>query len=213
MQMTKPERFFYDHLIREQLAFHDNVHYWSYRAIILDEPDGKKYVPDFLIIDEKGYIHLYTVRTHWHKAQHEMMREIADLYPWFTFHKVIDGEPQRVLQSQKKRYLSESHITKPNQWELDFASRLEVLRHYGDIKGWGRDLINLRLAYRTFYRPDFFYVDQNDRINFYEIKGFERDDAMVKIKVAASMFPFFDFTLVRRKKGEWHYESVKRVLV
>jgi hypothetical protein len=42
----------------------------------------------------------------------------------------------------------------------------------------------------------------------YEVKGFMRDDAAVKLKVAASLYPWIAFHLVTRKKGVWQITPV-----
>jgi hypothetical protein len=41
-----------------------------------------------------------------------------------------------------------------------------------------------------------------------ETKGFRRDDAMVKLKVAARLFPCFQFVLATRVRGVWVCTSV-----
>jgi hypothetical protein len=38
---------------------------------------------------------------------------------------------------------------------------------------------------------------------FYETKGFPRDDAMVKVKVAPKFFPWARFVLVTKKAGSY----------
>lgn len=43
----------------------------------------------------------------------------------------------------------------------------------------------------------------------HEIKGFREDDARVKIKVAARLFPEFAFVGVQRRKGEWVEERFR----
>jgi len=85
---------------------------------------------------------------------------------------------------------------------------LEVLR--------GRRLASIRiqaftlkLGDRTRYTPDFSAV-VDGRMTFYEVKGFMRDDAAVKLKTAARAYPEFDFVLVRRVKGKWEETEVKR---
>lgn len=50
--------------------------------------------------------------------------------------------------------------------------------------------IKLRLADNTFYTPDFFLMRVDGVLECHECKGFWTDDARVKIKVAASIFPF-----------------------
>ena len=37
----------------------------------------------------------------------------------------------------------------------------------------------------------------------HEVKGHWTDDARVKIKVAAELYPYYRFSAVRRVKGEW----------
>lgn len=58
------------------------------------------------------------------------------------------------------------------------------------------------------YTPDFIVYIDGAQIA-YEVKGFMRDDAAVKIKVAAAKFPFVRFVLVWRKRGQWMQQEVK----
>lgn len=66
----------------------------------------------------------------------------------------------------------------------------------------------LKIANGCRYTPDFVLIGNDGRLHAYETKGFMRDDAAVKIKVAASFYPSIQFTLVTRKKGAWHLEPV-----
>lgn len=66
----------------------------------------------------------------------------------------------------------------------------------------------LKIANGCRYTPDFVLIGDDGRLHAYETKGFMRDDAAVKIKVAASLYPAIQFTLVHRKKGAWHMEAV-----
>ena len=67
--------------------------------------------------------------------------------------------------------------------------------------------ITLRIANGCRYTVDFITVNEF-AISAYEVKGFFRDDANVKLKVAASLYPWIKFHLVTRKKGEWRIEPV-----
>lgn len=58
------------------------------------------------------------------------------------------------------------------------------------------------------YTPDFVEISQEDKFIAWEVKGFMRDDALVKLKVAARMFPFLDFYIVKRIKGSWETKKV-----
>jgi hypothetical protein len=73
--------------------------------------------------------------------------------------------------------------------------------------------ITLKLAPNTRYTPDFAVQTNDDELVFYETKGFMRDDANVKIKVAASKFPFRLFLCQKRAKkdgGGWQMEEIRR---
>jgi hypothetical protein len=104
-----------------------------------------------------------------------------------------------------------AHI--PNKWETAYArEELEPGRLAGEIVWYGFEAIKLRLADCTFYTPDFAVlrwppqVGSTPRLEFVEIKGFIRDDAILKFKVAAAQFPF-RFTMIRKRKvkdgGRW----------
>jgi hypothetical protein len=80
------------------------------------------------------------------------------------------------------------------------------MQHQGEIQAYRFEPIKLRLADRTFYTPDFMVI-RDDQIEFHEVKGFWEDDARVKIKVAAEMFPEFLFVAVMYKKREWTRET------
>jgi len=53
-------------------------------------------------------------------------------------------------------------------------------------------------------------VTFEDRIELHETKGFMRDDAAVKLKVAADKFPEFLFVLVKKIKKQWDYEVISK---
>jgi hypothetical protein len=59
------------------------------------------------------------------------------------------------------------------------------------------------------YTPDFLVVHK-DYFEFHEVKGFWREDARVKIKMAAELFPWFRFLAVSRGTrgvAEWEIEE------
>lgn len=88
-----------------------------------------------------------------------------------------------------------------NGLERRFWGRLQgaVPKWFDDVR---REPMSLRLAGRTRYTPDFMALHAGDLI-FWEVKGFMRDDAAVKLKVAKGLYPFFSFVLVTREKGVW----------
>lgn len=94
-----------------------------------------------------------------------------------------------------------------NQTERAYADQLELLRRAGQILRWDFEPERLKLADATFYVPDFRVVYPDGRVEFHEVKGYMRDDAAVKIKVAASVHPY-TFVLVRKTKHGFTLEPM-----
>lgn len=94
------------------------------------------------------------------------------------------------------------------------ALELEALKRSGEIDDWRFEAIKLTLADNTTYRPDFLIVNLETRsFRIEEVKGHWEDDARVKIKVAARLFPFFQFRALRPRPkaqgGGWHIEEIR----
>lgn len=95
-----------------------------------------------------------------------------------------------------------------NKLEQRYADRLELEFQRGQIKGFGFQRYTFRLADDTRFTPDFHVVTLDDVLEFHETKGFMRDDAHVKLKVAAEMFPH-PFKLVKYDKTDgWVVKDV-----
>lgn len=93
-----------------------------------------------------------------------------------------------------------------NKTEAKYAALLELRKHAGEITWYKFEAINLRLADRTFYAVDFLVMLASGELEAHEVKGFFTDDALVKIKVAASIFPF-RFVAVKLVKKEWEFRD------
>lgn len=96
-----------------------------------------------------------------------------------------------------------------NKTESAWAAKLEMERIAGHIKRWDFDCEALKLAKRTWYHPDFRVVEMDGRIRFDEVKGFMRDDAAVKLKVAAAMHPYRFFIVKKKGKAGWDVKEVR----
>jgi hypothetical protein len=102
-----------------------------------------------------------------------------------------------------------------NKTERAFAEILVVAFTRCWICQWRREPVTFRLAGRTRYTPDFGIWprqrpgDGDCRYTLIEVKGFMRDDAAVKIKVAADLYPQFRWLLVRREgRHDWDVRQV-----
>ena len=98
-----------------------------------------------------------------------------------------------------------------NKTEEAYAAHLEQLRHEGKVLWFKFEGIKLRLAGSTFYTVDFFVMPASRELEAHEVKGFWTDDARVKIKVAAGMYPVFKFIAIKKQSkadgGGWNVES------
>lgn len=82
-----------------------------------------------------------------------------------------------------------------NQIEADFGAHL---RFSGEVIWQRYEGITLKLGDDVRYTPDWFALKSDGELWCYEVKGpYKREDAMIKLRTAASMFPF-RFVLVER---------------
>ncbi len=95
-----------------------------------------------------------------------------------------------------------------NRLESRFAAELAAWKATGQIEWWGYEVLKLRLAKGAWYKPDFL-VQFKQGFVLYETKGFMREAANVRIKVAAETYRFFKFIVVRLVKGQWHYTEIE----
>lgn len=97
-----------------------------------------------------------------------------------------------------------------NKTEEAYARDLRDAHTLGDILWWKFEGLKLRLADNTFYTPDFAVLANDGVMECHEVKGFWTDDARVKIKVAADLYPFrFKAVKARAKRdgGGWSEEQ------
>lgn len=104
------------------------------------------------------------------------------------------------------RAKAQTHIKgRMNGTEAKFALFLQSGEEH--VASYKFECVKLRLADKTYYTPDFMVIMEDGSIIFYEVKGFWRDDARVKIKVAAEQYPEFEFVAVQQVNGDgWSFE-------
>jgi hypothetical protein len=102
-----------------------------------------------------------------------------------------------------------------NQTEAAYAEELQLQLLAGEILGYQFEPMKLRLAKNTSYSPDFLVQLADSTLEFREVKAcrasgafLAEDDAMVKIKVAAEMYPMFGFVMCGKlpRKAGWKFE-------
>jgi hypothetical protein len=96
-----------------------------------------------------------------------------------------------------------------NKLESAWAACLELEKRAGKIVDYRYEAVRLILADRTTYTPDFFVIEADGGVRFDECKGFMQEDANVKIKVAARLFPWFKVRLIRKQgKNGWDIREI-----
>lgn len=96
-----------------------------------------------------------------------------------------------------------------NKTEAAYDAHLWSVR--GTVVAWHKfEGIKLRLAANTFLTVDFAVMRTDGLLEMHEVKGFWEDDARVKIKVAAALYPFRFIAVTPRAKkagGGWDTEE------
>ena len=97
-----------------------------------------------------------------------------------------------------------------NKTEAAYSAHLAGRCLAGEITEARFEPMRLRLGgdWKTTYTPDFQVILPSGLIEFHEVKGFMRDDAAVKLKVAAAQFPEYRFVLVKRAGRAWESKEV-----
>lgn len=99
-----------------------------------------------------------------------------------------------------------------NKTEQAYENFLTALQHAGSVLWFKFEGIKLRLADNTFYTPDFAVMLANGQMELHEVKGARAifaDDAKVKVKVAAELYPFpfvVAFPVLKSRGGGWEFD-------
>lgn len=129
--------------------------------------------------------------------------------------KTVRMEVAPMMQGKKRIRQNSAGPNKTEQAFLDYLKRIYVIEPAGEIM---LQKITLQIANGCRYTPDFIVkldaeVQEGEAdgvtLYAYEVKGFMRDDAAVKLKVAASLYPWIKFHLVSKGKGgTWNVQEV-----
>ena len=110
---------------------------------------------------------------------------------------------------------------KMNKTEARYADHLKLRVAAGEVIRFYFEAIKLRIAERCFYTPDFLVLGGSavawDGFEFHEVKGrkgesyYAQEDAVVKIKAAAALFPYWTFRIVWPAPGSsgWREKVIK----
>jgi hypothetical protein len=130
----------------------------------------------------------------------EVLRQLADV-------KRLCPLPAELTKPEKSRDRRIRQNPKPlsNKLEANFGQWLKLLHPGATI--W-EQAITFRLANSLKYTPDWVMVEGND-VFCYEIKGPKMwDDAVAKLKMAASIYKQFGWMLCWRENGLWKSQAL-----
>ena len=77
-----------------------------------------------------------------------------------------------------------------NGTETRYSVELEGRKRLGEIEWYAFEAITFKLGKDCRYTPDFIVMLPDGLLEAHEVKGRWEDDALVKVRVAAAMFPF-----------------------
>ncbi len=88
-------------------------------------------------------------------------------------------------------------------------------RYYQHLKRQGyqwlaAQAVTLKIADDCRLTPDFAHITREGQFVLTDVKGFQREDALIKMKVAARMFPWARFEIVTYTKSGWEITVVKK---
>lgn len=114
------------------------------------------------------------------------------------------------------RAIATLHERPMNRVEQAYANWLRERQLVGEIRWYFFEAMKLRLADNTFYTPDFLVVARDLGLEAHEVKSIWstgkpgwHEDARVKIKVAAEMFPLRFIAATLMRDGSWQFEEFK----
>jgi hypothetical protein len=97
-----------------------------------------------------------------------------------------------------------------NKTEAAYNEHLKSMQLSGHLAWFKFEGLKFRLADNTFYTPDFMIMRPDGFMEAHEVKGFWQDDAKVKIKVAADLYPFKFIAvkaIAKKHGGGWKVEE------
>jgi hypothetical protein len=100
-------------------------------------------------------------------------------------------------------------VQRMNKGERAYADVLDQRIAAGHVVAWWFELVTIRLADSTHYRPDFLVMLPGGELEVHEVKGrkgdsfYATEDSWPKIKIAAEVSPFPIKVVWPDKAGGW----------
>ena len=124
--------------------------------------------------------------------------------------KDLSPKLQAMIAAQEGKRIKKAPSHTPgvmNKTERAYADCLDMQIRLGHVTAWWFESVKLRIAKRCWLTFDFLILYPNGRFAFHDTKGWTREDALIKAKVAAEKFPWPVF-FVKRNAGAWEYKRI-----
>jgi hypothetical protein len=96
-----------------------------------------------------------------------------------------------------------------NKTEAAYSKVLDALVVAGDVHRYWFESVSFSIGTDCRYVPDFLVQLTSGELEVHEVKGFMREDARVKLRAFAAMYPFRLY-VVRRKGLAFDREEIPR---
>lgn len=125
------------------------------------------------------------------------------------FPKHVQNQVREKTEPKKRKNykaIGSMPVGEMNKTEQAYANYLDLLIKEGSILFYQFEVVKFRLAKATFYTPDFIIMKADRSLLAVDVKGVWRDDARVKIKVAAEHIYWLQWAGAMRDGGAWTHE-------
>lgn len=121
------------------------------------------------------------------------------------------GEPVGVRRQEKvAQTVTQAPQQPPKRGEMNKTERryLEEIilpcERLGGVRWWGFEALTFKIGEGVRYTPDFVVLNADGTLYAVEVKGgYVRDDATVKFKVAAGLYPWISWDMLQYAQGLW----------
>lgn len=97
-----------------------------------------------------------------------------------------------------------------NKTERQHADNLSSMVACREVIWYGFEVVKFMIGERCWYSPDFMVQLSDRTMEIHEVKGgYVRDDAMVKLKAAAHIYPQFRFVMMQKTRHGWERREIK----
>jgi len=101
-------------------------------------------------------------------------------------------------------------------WEANYARYLNFLRSIREIKSWKYEPVTFEFKDikrgNKFYTPDFEILNNNNTIEYHEIKGYMDKGSATKLKRMSTKYPKVKLILIDSKSYQAIAKEVKRFI-